>query len=151
MCSVRPVCVWCSTCICSISLGNASSVSRSDRSSIVTLFFSSSSGATICNCPWCKIATQSATLSTSWIWWELRNTVWPAAARSIILSKNERRTSGSRPDVGSSRINSSGSNDIARDNATLARIPLDKSRILVSCGSWNALIRSPKDFKKPSG
>ena len=66
----------------------------------------------------------------------------PGPAMSTMLSRNSRRTSGSRPDVGSSRINSSGLCPIASDSETLARIPFERSLILRSGGNSKCSIRS---------
>ena len=50
-------------------------------------------------------------------------------ARSTMLSRNSRRTIASRPEVGSSRISSGGSEARASDSETLARIPFDSALI----------------------
>ena len=54
------------------------------------------------------IATRSQVRSTSSMMCELRNTVRPSVRASRTISKNVCWTSGSRPDVGSSRISRSG-------------------------------------------
>ena len=97
--------------------------------------FSSSSGSARISFPLCKSATWLATRSTSPIWWLERSTVRPAPARSTMLSRNSRRTSTSSPEVGSSRINSGGSEASASDSETLARIPLESALIFRFGGS----------------
>ena len=74
------------------------------------------------------IATRSQLFSTSDRMWLDRNTVAPSPTASRRVSKNVCWTSGSRPDVGSSRISSSGRCWRAMITPTFCLLPLLYSR-----------------------
>jgi hypothetical protein len=64
--------------------------------------------------------------------WELKNTVFPAALRSRMMPRTSIRPIGSSPDIGSSRITSSGSCSSAWASPSRCIIPLEYFRIAVS-------------------
>ena len=59
--------------------------------------------------PLFSMMTRSQSASTSEMMWELKKTVFPAALRSRMMPRTSIRPMGSSPDIGSSRITSSGS------------------------------------------
>jgi hypothetical protein len=81
------------------------------------------------------IATRSATRSTSLMMCEDINTVCPAVRASSTNCRNVCWTSGSSPEVGSSRISSSGWCMNACTSPTFCRLPFDRLRIRAGSSS----------------
>ena len=89
-----------------------------------------SSESTTTSRPRRRIATRSATCSTSDSVCDERSTVRPSPATSRRSAWKLRWTSGSRPAIGSSRISSSGSCMKAWISPSFWRLPVESSRIL---------------------
>jgi hypothetical protein len=75
--------------------------------------------------PFARIATRLHSASASLSTCELKNTVHPASRRRRISARTSRRPSGSSPDIGSSKITSSGSLISAWAMPTRCSIPFE--------------------------
>src|SRR5664280_2516537 len=82
-------------------------------------------GAALLCAPARMMLTRSHSDSTSARIWLDSNTVRPSALTSRMQSWNTASISGSRPDVGSSRINNSASDTSAATNPTFCRFPFE--------------------------
>ena len=78
--------------------------------------------------PRARIATRLHSASASLSTCELKNTVHPRSRRPRISARTSRRPSGSRPDIGSSKITSSGSLRSACAMPTRCSMPLENLR-----------------------
>ena len=89
---------------------SASSSRRTSRRSPPTWSLSSSEVPSAITLPWSITTIRSARRSASSRYWVVSRTVVPAAVRASIVSHIDRRLTGSRPVVGSSRYRTGGRN-----------------------------------------
>ena len=98
--------------------------------------------------PWCMMPTWSQMSSSSRRLWEETRTVVPCSATSSkIMRMICRRITGSRPSTGSSRMSTSGRQEMASQKAACFCMPLEKRRM---GWRWLRAKTSPSRSNRPS-
>ena len=99
--------------------------------------------------PFARIATRLQSASASLSTCELKNTVQPRSRSRRISARTSRRPSGSRPDIGSSKITSSGSLiERLRDADTLQHALRELAQLQATLGADADLVEQPRDARR---